>query len=444
MMRKTSSYWLPFIILVFLKATVSPGLANDDFHSKATPFMKEHCFKCHGEKKQKGDIRLDTLGFDFNDPEVAVTWQDVSDILKLGDMPPEEEPRPPIAEISSLIDSIDLELRTATEKMQGGGRIAIRRLSHTALDNTVEDLLGINLLLSENLPADAEVDGFDSLAVTLDANPEMVLKLQDNAQKIARHSIVSGEDIRTNTIYRMGTIGHGYNVEERGDLVVTASSRDRKYVMWPKDWVVPQDGTYKITVKSFAHDLRTILEEQGQEYTYLSESYEKSMKKRERLPNDKPRLVAIVAIQASEARHMDAATVPGRRVGYFYTGGEMQSDTVEVRLKAGENIMIHYASASEINQSPKATVGDEERNVADLLYVEEIQVEGPVIAQWPPLAQQRLLGDTERGEVDAEKNIRDFLFRAFRRPVPENTAQAFITLYKTGLNRGLAPEESMR
>lgn len=420
---------------------VTHGLsANEDFKSSATHFLEEHCIKCHGEKKQKGDIRLDTLSFNFEDAEVAVMWQDVTDILKLGDMPPEEEPRPPIEDISALIDSLDTELRKAAEKMQGGGRIAIRRLSHSALDNAVEDLLGIDQLLSTNLPPDAEIDGFDSLAVTLDANPEMVLNLQDNAQKVAKHSIATSDDIRSKRTYTLDTIGHGYNVEERGDLLVTASSRDRKYVMWPKDWVVPQDGTYRVQVKSFAHDLRTILEEQGIEYEYTDESYQKNMKTRDRLPNDQPRLVSIVAIQASEARHMDAASVPGRRVGHFYTGAEMQTDEVVVRLTKGENIMIHYASAAVINRSPKAKVGDEERNVADLLYVKEIEVEGPLIPSWPPKAHQDLLSSND----SIEKRISDFLYQAFRRPVPESTLASFVELYQVGVERGFTPEESMR
>ena len=447
-----SSDWKPFDCWIAAKAapTIATALlasmsfsavasANEAFKTSATHFLQEHCIKCHGEEKQKGDIRLDTLSFNFDEAEVAVMWQDVTDILKLGEMPPEEEPRPPIEDISALIESLDIELRKAAERMQGGGRIAIRRLSHSALDNTVEDLLGIDQLLSENLPADAEIDGFDSLAVTLDANPEMVLNLQDNAQKVAKHSIVIGDDIRTKRIYTLDTIGHGYNVEERGDLLVTASSRDRKYVMWPKDWVVPQDGTYRVQVKSFAHDLRTILEEDGIEYEYVSESYN-NMKTKDRQPNDKPRLVSIVAIQASEARHMDSASVPGRRVGHFYTGGEMQTDDVVVRLYQGENIMIHYASGAVINRSPKATVGDEERNVADLLYVKEIEVEGPLIPSWPPKAHQALLSSRD----PVEDRISDFLFKAFRRPAPQSTVDSFIKLYQVGLERGFTPEESMR
>jgi hypothetical protein len=414
--------------------------AEENFHALIRPFIQEHCVQCHGEKKQKGDIRLDTLSTDFTQASNAISWQDVSDMLIIGDMPPEDEPRPPTDLLAQVINAIDKELRTAAEQQSGGGRISIRRLSHSALDNTVEDLLGVNVRLSENLPADPELDGFENMAITLEANPEMVLKLQNNAQKIAKLAIIEGDDIRKERTYRMGTIGHGDNVEERDGLVITSSSRDRKHVMWPQGFVAPQDGSYRIQVSAMAEDYRTVLEAKGIDYEYVNEGYEKSMKSRERRPNGEPRLVSIIAIQAAEARHMDAASVPGRRVGYFYTSDQMQTNEVEVRLLEGENIMIHYASAAILNQSPTAVVAGEKMLVADLLRVKEVKVIGPDIASWPPSVHQQLLEQ----QKTAETRINEFLFKSFRRPVPESTVQNFIRLYQVGINQGLSEEASMR
>ncbi len=422
-------------------STAATGAASAEFGELLTPFMEEHCFKCHGPEKQKGDIRLDDLSTDFSKAENAITWQDISDILIIGDMPPEEEVRPDPDVMADVIEAIDTRLRIAAAEQVGGGRIAIRRLSHTALDNTVKDLLGIDLLLSENLPADPEIEGFQNLAITLDANPEMVLKLQNNAREIAHLAITSEQDVRDHRVYQVGTIGHGHNVEERGDFVITSSSRDRKHVMWPEGFVAPQDGKYRIRVEGLARDLRTELEAAGIDYTYERENYENNLKKRKRREAHEPGLVSIVAIQASEARHMDAASVPGRRVGYFYLQDELETKAVDVRLYEGENIMIHYASAAVLNQSPIATVEGEERLVADLLEVKTIEVIGPAIDSFPSPVHQHLLGETD---AEVEKRIADFLFLAFRRPVPESTVQNFNRLYYTGLDQGLTAEESMR
>jgi hypothetical protein len=435
---------LPFVFFALVTAIPAASThASQDFDALITPFIEAHCVMCHGEEKQKGDIRLDTLSRDFSQGQNAVLWQDVSDMLITGDMPPEEEPRPPKGELSQAIKAIDSELRAAAASANEKGRIAIRRLSHSALDNTVKDLLGIDLLLSKHLPADPDLEGFNSLAITLDANPEMVLKLQNNANTIAKLAMASGEDVRQKRHYSLGTIGHGYNVEERGEFIVTSSSRDRKHVMWPQGFVVPQDGLYRVEVDGFARDYRTDLEEQGIEYTYVREAYEKNMKERERKPNDEPRLVSIVAIQASEARHMDAASVPGRRVGYFYIGNELGKQYVDVRLNKGENIMVHYASAAILNQSPTAIVEGKEMLVADLLQVKSITVSGPEIDAWPPPARQRLLGNHSTAAADIHKKIEAFLSEAFRRPVPETTVRNFNRLYQAGLEQGLSEEASM-
>ena len=436
--------WGPVLGLALLAASASLPAAGE-FDALITPFIEEHCAKCHGENKQKGDLRLDTLSTDFTRAENAVIWRNVADMLTLGDMPPEEEPRPRADALLRVLKALDTEMRAAAKAQGSGGRIAIRRLSHSALDNTVKDLLGINLKLSENLPADPDLDGFDNLATTLDANPELVLKLQNNARKLARHALVIGSDIRRERHFGIGEIGHGYNVEERNGFVVTSSSRDRKHVMWPEGYVVPQDGAYLVKITAFAGDLRTTLEERGIEYTYLDESYEQSLKNRDRRPQDALRLVAIVAIQASEARHMDAASVPGRRVGFFYVGNEVGSEAVEVRLKKGENVMIHYASGAVLNRSPIARVGGEEMLVADLLHVKEIEVHGPLLESWPSGAQEKLLGKgTDVTSAGIRSRMEDFLFRSFRRPVPKSTVEKFLHLYRTGLEAGLSEVESMR
>ncbi|MDE0768869.1 MAG: DUF1592 domain-containing protein [Opitutaceae bacterium] len=428
------------ISIVALLGTFTDLSASQDFDELVTPFFESHCIKCHGDKKQKGDVRLDHLETDFSRPEIAVAWQDISDMLIIGDMPPEEEERPDSTALSEIIDAIDTRLRSAAKQQGHGGRIEIRRLSHSALDNTVKDLLGIDLRLSANLPADPELDGFNNLAVTLDANPEMVLKLQNNAQIIAKRSIVSGPDVRENRIYTLGTIGHGNNVEERDDFIVTSSSRDRKHVMWPTGFSAPQNGLYRIRIEGYVRDFRTELESKGIEYTYLSDRYEKSLKQRERRKEGEPGLISIVSIQASEARHMDAASVPGRRVGYAYIGDRVESQIVDVRLQKGENIMIHYASAAVLNQSPTARVQGKEMLVADLLHVKAIEVSGPEIDSWPPPAHQKLLGSSKT----KNESIADFLLQAFRRPVPENTVRNFEQLYSTGIKQGLTEEESMR
>lgn len=54
--------WLPLIALAalptFAQAQADPK-STEFFETKVRPVLAEHCYSCHGEKKQRGDIRLD-------------------------------------------------------------------------------------------------------------------------------------------------------------------------------------------------------------------------------------------------------------------------------------------------------------------------------------------------------------------------------------------------
>ena len=41
------------------------------------------------------------------------------------------------------------------------GRVVLRRLNRTEYENTVRDLLGVEVNLKEQLPEDSSADGFD-------------------------------------------------------------------------------------------------------------------------------------------------------------------------------------------------------------------------------------------------------------------------------------------
>ena len=52
------------VSFVFAFGTLWPAARADDrfFEARVRPMLAEHCFTCHGPKKQKGDLRLDTPG----------------------------------------------------------------------------------------------------------------------------------------------------------------------------------------------------------------------------------------------------------------------------------------------------------------------------------------------------------------------------------------------
>lgn len=79
-------------------AEMDPTILRD----KAMQVMETHCFACHGEKKQKGDIRFDAL--EAIDPvDLQDLFADAKESVQLGDMPPEEAKTQPSKEERELL-----------------------------------------------------------------------------------------------------------------------------------------------------------------------------------------------------------------------------------------------------------------------------------------------------------------------------------------------------
>ena len=126
-------------------------------------FLSKHCTKCHGPKKQKGDTRLDTLSLNISDGNTALHWQEVLDVLNLGDMPPEEEDQPSKEELQAIIKHLTIALDTSKKRLsEDGGNIALRRINRREYRQTVEQLLGMNVP-EVILPADSITEGYDTV-----------------------------------------------------------------------------------------------------------------------------------------------------------------------------------------------------------------------------------------------------------------------------------------
>lgn len=127
------------------------------------PFFKQHCVRCHGEDEQSGQVRFDQPVWGITGNDSAQRWQDVLDILNAGDMPPEDEPQPSIAELAKVLDSLTGTLITARRRLTDtGGEISMRRLNRREYANTIRDLFGFHIA-AEKIPEDNEAETFDTV-----------------------------------------------------------------------------------------------------------------------------------------------------------------------------------------------------------------------------------------------------------------------------------------
>src|SRR5262249_45750473 len=150
--------------------------------------LARHCQGCHGSDKARGDFRIDKLAADFADPATRERWQALLKRVKAGEMPPKNKPRPSEKEIQALSDWIDAGVQAAVARRVAEGRAVLRRLNRVEYENTVRDLLGIDVELQELLPEDGSAHGFDNVGEALHVSSflmERYLETADRSLKLA-------------------------------------------------------------------------------------------------------------------------------------------------------------------------------------------------------------------------------------------------------------------
>ena len=159
-------YFLSKSALACLSLILLPqGMASATDEESIASFLQQHCVKCHGEEKQKGDLRLDQLDVQISEHASVSAWQDVLDMLNTGEMPPEDEAQPPKEELTFFIGAITDNITSAHKRLADtGGKISMRHLTKREYLGSMEDLFGIELprsLLPDDVSGEFDTIGSD-------------------------------------------------------------------------------------------------------------------------------------------------------------------------------------------------------------------------------------------------------------------------------------------
>lgn len=196
---KKTSFLIPTLALCCLAS--EGGAADAKAKSMPMPadvraVLEKHCFACHGPEKQKGKIRLDDLSDDFlTDRQAAETWHDASDLIQIGEMPPEDEAPMSEAERSLILNWIDGNLKAALAAASGEtSGVVMRRLNRAEYQYTMSDLLGLEMDYSSELPADAlSSDGFRNNGASLGMSALQIENYLKSAREALGFVLVEGE-----------------------------------------------------------------------------------------------------------------------------------------------------------------------------------------------------------------------------------------------------------
>ena len=168
--------------------------------------LDQYCIACHnqaivnspavdGESLLFTQLRglgltLDTENVDevSENPEV---WEKVVRKLRVGVMPPPDNPRPDNATYNQFRTWLERELDLAAQSNMNPGRTqAFHRLNQTEYRNAVRDLLGLDIDVSEMIPPDApDQHGFDNNAEVLSLSPSLMERYVSAAHKLAELAV---------------------------------------------------------------------------------------------------------------------------------------------------------------------------------------------------------------------------------------------------------------
>jgi hypothetical protein len=230
------------LILPAALAFALPGetLAAEGERDQVRTVVEHFCADCHDADEPEGGLDLTSVApGKFADHPQA--WEKVVRRLQRRQMPPAGKKRPDEATYVSLVSHLETELdRAAAERPNPGRTDTIRRLTRTEYQNTVRDLLALEIDATALLPADESSHGFDNVTVG-NLSPTLLDRYVTAAQRISRLAVggalrvPGGDTIRVRPDITQEDRAPGLPVGTRGGTLI--------------HYTFPRDGTYDVQVR---------------------------------------------------------------------------------------------------------------------------------------------------------------------------------------------------
>ena len=419
-------------------------LENQSVSGSNRALLDQYCVICHNqavvnsvaqpnEGLQTTQLRNLGLTLDVEDvsnlaenPEV---WEKVIKKLRVGVMPPPNYPRPDKESYDGFRTFLENELdRVASTQINPGRTQAFHRLNQTEYQNSVRDLLDLDIDVADLIPTDApDQYGFDNNADVLALSPLSVERYVSAAHKIAELAVGAtprGASINTYEV-PLNLIQDDRLSEE-----LPFGSRGGAAI----EHMFPVDGEYRITL-----NLQT-------NYVDFVRGY------------DQPHEVEL----SLDGQHLETfafgGDAPGTPAPYSYAGNIRGNDDweefmmafaeegfeIQVNVKAGPRVIgatfPREMWENEGIQQPRlfgyhlAVTELPDANPA----VDSIQIEGPLSVDGPGDTPSRrrifscLPANLDEEPACAQQILSSLARRAYRRPVSESDVLGLVEFYNQG------------
>jgi Protein of unknown function (DUF1592)/Protein of unknown function (DUF1588)/Protein of unknown function (DUF1587)/Protein of unknown function (DUF1585)/Protein of unknown function (DUF1595)/Planctomycete cytochrome C len=377
---------------------------HDAFRKQVLPLLERYCVDCHTQEDSQAGIILDRFGNQAEAIKDGQTWIRVRDAVQGRIMPPKDMPQPTLEELDRIVAWVERDVLAAQcGKKVSSAPVVIRRLNRQEYNNTIRDLIGLDLHLADAFPPDDIGFGFDNVGSALNISPAHIEKYLDAAELATSKAIVLPD----------------------------AEAFSPAELIGLKTYPLPPNKPVE-----FRHSLKP-----GR---YLADFSLVRVGIAESVPP--PRLVIGFG---KDRRTVDAAHVQDETVVYRYWLKVAEGDKlVHVALAPGQADSANVVKPKVIGDNVS---GDQRYGGERGLHVDSMVVRGPVPLKTEslPESHRRIVfcnpeyGDQSRIDC-ARQVIARFAERAFRRPVQPDEVERVLEIFRLAHDRGESYERAVQ
>jgi len=157
----------PIYLIIYLVTCIAGGSAvfadNDAPPEEILQFLNSNCSDCHLGNDSEGGFNLALIEDSFNEIN-SDAWTRIYDRVFSGEMPPPEDSNLNPKQRQTFLNQTQSWLTQQQQRQyRDRGRSRGKRLTRIQLENTLHDLLGIDIPLAEMIPEEPVVHGFTTV-----------------------------------------------------------------------------------------------------------------------------------------------------------------------------------------------------------------------------------------------------------------------------------------
>ena len=422
--------------------------------------LRTYCFDCHDSASKEGQLDLESLSLEISqDIPTAEWWSKILAALNAGEMPPMDAEQITDTEKAALLEDLSVQMVKARNILSdSGGEITLRRLNRREYQNTLESLLGFRPDVS-NLPADDGTGGFDTAGASLFFSADQFEQYRATATAALKIALSDRRKPRSQTHRVEPEETHSKEYFDRQEQLLDAIKRADAFLA--QDSKPPQDFGFRDVAHAKKQSERSRVHlKQMQDYTRRPEAkdgafllrYEGHKRPAIKTPkvstaggryilrirvgayDDSPqrqRYVEYAIGNPKEYQVLGQVKIPG-------TVAKPSVIEVPVELEPGTSGAFQILWRDYKEQASRFVthrIQREKNGIGQLpvVWVDWVEVEGPLFDEWPISAKVDLLTSQRDGEDNAtyaRRLIESFATRAFReRPPAEEYVDKLVERY---------------